>query len=112
MRVMVQGSAITCTALHMLEHVGASWVMNFLCIQLLKAAFKGYRCRLDKEARLKWFVQQLRLLCAKGMIFSGCISEGGWAPPHLLCSIYPYPALLVCIYSALLSYIIFLSSRG
>ena len=42
-----------------------------------------------------WFLQQLRLFFMKGVLFfSGCISEGGQAPPHLFCSIHPYPTLL------------------
>jgi hypothetical protein len=62
----------------MLEHVGASWAMNLPCVQPLKAVFKGYRCRLDKEARLKWFLQQPRLFFAKGMMFfSGYVSKEG-----------------------------------
>jgi len=52
--------------------------MNFPCVQPLKAAFKGYRCSLDKEAKLKWFLQQFTLFFAKGtLFFSGCISKEG-----------------------------------
>jgi hypothetical protein len=38
---MVQGSAIACTALRMLEHVAASWAMNFPRVQPLKAALRA-----------------------------------------------------------------------
>jgi hypothetical protein len=111
----VQRSVIAGTALHMLEHVGATWTMNLVCVQPHKAAFKGYRCILDKEARSKWFLQQLRLFCAKGMSSVAALAKDRHLPICSAPSIHPYPAL-VSSSSAPLSHIIldiiFPSTRG